>query len=225
MNSLLQGISSTIKTVLVIGAILVIGGTGWFVWQAKDKTNKTLTNTAQSQGEPVRADSTNKTTETPVDPTKDWVSYSNKAGVFQLKHPKSWVSAKNPESCSEELVLFGGNAASVGICASEEGGQISVSSTAGKHDDDFALDKAHYSGYTQTVVEINGVQGSISTGTYKDHASDVVGGYPDGTKIVQYVFVANNDRTYVARYAQKPTYPNVLADFTTMVTKTLKFTP
>ncbi len=215
---------SPIQILLVLVVIGLIGGTGWYVWESRNKTSQTLADTSKAAGEAQKAEKKKETAKPATDPVADWVTYKSTVGVFTLKHPKTWVGAKSPELCSENLVLFGANAASVGTCASENGGQISVSSTEGNHDDEFALSPSQHSGIKSTVLAVDGIQGSRSEGTAKDQMSgEGPGGLPDGTKVVQYIFVANNNRTYLARYVQGSDYPDALADFDTMVTKTLKF--
>lgn len=215
---------SVVQVVLLIVLLGVVSATGWFVWQSKNKTNDTLANTARSGTEPQKTEKKAETIQQESDPTTDWVSYSNTKGVFKLKHPKTWVSASKPELCTDGLVLFGGNSASVGTCASDNGGQISISSVEGDQTEAYELSPDHYSDITKTVAVADGVQGTLIRGKAKGPGSDdVVEGYAAGTKVVQYLFFANNGRTYQALYVSATGYPDVLADFDTMVAKTLKF--
>lgn len=211
---------SPIQILLVLIVLGLIGGTGYYVWQSRNKTNATLEQTAKSQGEAQKTD----TKKAAADTTADWVTYTSTGGVFTLKHPKAWAAAKSPELCSENLVLFGANASSVGTCASENGGQISVSSAEGTLDDEYALSTTQYTGIKSTVLAVDGIQGSRSEGVAQDQMTgEGPGGLADGTKVVQYIFVANNNRTYLARYVQAAGYPDALADFDTMISKTLMF--
>ncbi len=215
---------SPVQILLIVVVVSLIGGTGWYVWQSTNKTNDTLETTSKALGEAQKAEKKTEAAKPAADPIADWVEYKNTKGVFTLKHPKTWAPASRPELCSDGLALFGANAASVGTCASENGGQINVSSQEGTHDDEFALNPNQYSGITSTILAVDGIQGSRSEGTAKDQMSgEGPGGLPDGTKVVQYIFVANNNRTYLARYVKASSYPDALADFDTMVTKTLKF--
>ncbi|MES2971321.1 MAG: hypothetical protein V4702_03310 [Patescibacteria group bacterium] len=212
-----------IQVLLVIVVIGLIGGTSWYVFQARKKTNQSLQNTANSQNDPLTAEPKKEASKTDVDPTADWISYTNKVGVFSLKYPKTWATASAPELCTEELVLLGGNSSSVGKCATESFGQMYVVSSIGDNRTDLALDTKHYPDVKTAVANADGVTGTRSEGAYKSSAEDVLTQYADGTKVVRYVFYATNGRTYAATYAQTDGFPDVLADFETMVTKTLKF--
>ena len=212
-----------IQLLLLLLIIGLIGGTGWYVWKASDKSGDSYDKSANSQTDPQKSEKKDSP-KTAADPTTDWVTYKNTPGIFALKHPQTWATASAPELCSEQLVLFGGNSASVGKCASEDGGQMSVSSAAGNQDDEYALSAEFYTGISTEVLAVDGIQGSRVIGTAQGQtAGEGPGGLPDGTKVVRYIFVANTDRTYIATYVQKSGYPDVLADFDTMITKTLKF--
>lgn len=213
-------ITQLLLLLLILG---LIGGTGWYVWKAGNKSSDSYDKSANSQTDPQKSDKKD-TSKTSSDPTTDWVTYTNTPGIFTLKHPKTWVTASSPELCSEGLVLFGGNSASVGKCASESFGQMNVSSAPGNQDDEYALNPDFYTGISSVVLAVDGIQGSRIVGTAQgQNATEGPGGLPDGTKVVRYIFVANTNRTYVATYFQNSGYPDVLADFDTMITKTLKF--
>lgn len=212
---------SGLSAILLVVVALLIGGTGWYVWKTNNKSDDTSSQTTTSA--PESSEKSEAKSTAPIS-TDDWATYSNAAGVFRLKHPKSWAEASRPELCTEGLALFGANSDSVGVCASENGGQMMVYSLEGNRDDELILTDDYYSDIKTTLAEVDGIQGSRKEGTAKGQMSDEgPGGLPDGTKVVQYVFVANNDRTYMAQYVQGSGYPDVLAEFDVMVTKTLKF--
>ncbi len=213
---------SIIEILLILLAIFLLAGVGWYVWQARNSAGDSG-NAYSADGKPITA---NKNADEEEDPTADWVSYSNKAGEFSFKHPKSWVQASKPELCSEGLALFGANKDSVGVCASESGGQMQFFSLVGNQDDEVLIKAPNYTNVKSSLIAINGIQGSRVTGTAQgQQTGDGPGGYPDGTEVVQYVFVANNNKTYVAQYNKQAGYPDALADFDTLVSETFKFTP
>lgn len=208
-----------VEILLVFVIIGLIGGTGYYVYNSQKKTNTALDNTANSQSEPQKSEDEEDNQET-VDETADWATFSSEDGHFSLKHPKSWVKAKNPELCAPGLLLLGANSASVGKCASEGFGQIAVNSSEGNMVSEFEMKKADYSDLVTEEVVADGVTGKKQTGSY----SGAVGGIGPvkGDKQVVYLFFAKN-RTYSATYSVNDTYPDVLSDFNLMVTKTLKF--
>ena len=198
--------------ILIILILAIIGFAGWYLWKKQDNSSSKNTHTSQKD---------DKSSEKPAktDPTDDWVTYSNTPGDFSFKHPKSWVFAEHPEWCTETLVLFASNASAVGKCATESFGQMVVMSTEGDVRAESGLGEG-FESVVQITVNANDVEGTKQTGT--STSSDGVGALPVGSVVTQYVFFTNG-RTYTARYVQAPGYPNVLSDFNTLVTKTLKF--
>ena len=210
-----------IEALLILIILLLIAFAGWWVWQSKAKISKTQEDTANSQSEPAKSDK--KAAQKPaVDPTADWKAYSNADGQYSLKHPTSWVRASSPELCTPTLFLVAGNAASVGKCASEGFGQMSVDSSAGNILSEAEFTATNYTDLQTEAVTVAGVAGKKQTGTYKQTGEDIGPGPQTGDKFVKYTFYTNG-RTYSAVYAIKAAYPDVLSDFNTMVTKTLQF--
>lgn len=204
------------ETLLLVLVIAALGGTGWFVWTAKDSADKSYKN----------ADSANSSTleYVPKDTTANWVSYSNAQGNFSLKHPESWVRASNLELCNPGLFLVGANEQSVGKCATESFGQMSVSSVEGDKSKQSELDEG-YTKIVKTSAKANNITGVMMSGEaigQEENEFGIGGGLPAGTKVTTYIFYANG-RTYTATYIQLDSYPNALSDFNLMVTKTLKF--
>jgi len=71
--------------ILVIAAVIV--GTLWYVWQAKDNTDKTLNDTRQAQA------STPETKDD--DQYKGWKSYTWASQGVSFKHPGDWFVQEN----------------------------------------------------------------------------------------------------------------------------------
>lgn len=203
---------AVVEGLLILAIIALIAGTGWYVWNSKNQTDKTL----ESAGNRTLTKDS-KTSSTAKDPTEDWVSYSSKDGKFSLKYPTSWVTASHPELCSDNVLLLGPSSTSVGVCASESFGEVSINdSTHGC----FTLDENDFKGVETTPVSVDGIQGKRYSGVSKDSGAFV--GLPANSKVVQYCF-SKAGLNYSAEYNQPPDYPNVLNDFDLIVTKTLKF--
>lgn len=198
--------------ILVILILAIIGFAGWYLWQKQDSSSGKSSSTSQK-------DDKTSDTSPESDPTDDWATYANTPGDFSFKHPKSWVFAKNPEWCTETLVLFASEASAVGKCATESFGQMVVMSTEGDVRADSELGEG-FESVVQITTIADGVEGTRQTGT--STSSDDVGALPAGSVVTQYVFFTNG-RTYTARYVQAPDYPDARSDFNTLVTKTLKF--
>lgn len=211
-----------LEGLLIIVIIGLIAGAGWYVWDSKKNADKSLTNASISDS--VTADLQPGDKQSIENLTKDWKAYSSQEGQYSFKHPASWVYAPNADVCAEGLVLLGANASAVGTCASENGGQMLVSSQNGDLRSQYELKSSNYPDLKAENVTVDGVAGKKQSGTFKADPNAEGSGPADGDKVVAYIFYANG-RTYQANYWIKTSFPDVLKDFETMVTKTLKFQP
>ena len=209
-----------LELLIILLIILMLIFAGWWVWKKKHDSKDSGKHASTSESSKKDSGKTGSKT---VDPTDDWVTYSNAEGNFSFKHPASWVQAAHPELCSEGLALLAPTADTVGHCASEDGGQMQFSSAAGDVSAEYQFGEAYYTASTDTAVTINGVSGHKLTATVMGmEAAVAVGGYPDGTTLVRYIFVTGG-RTYIASYVQQPSYPDALSDFTLLMTHTFMF--
>lgn len=230
MKQLNQKGIAALAVILLIIVAGIIGGSGWYVYNAQKKTQQTLDNTSKSLADPQKAqkDSEQKLV-SENDPTKNWKAYSSKEGKFSLRYPQGWVQATHPELCPEGWLLLGATAATVGKCGSDSGGQMSISTSEGDTRAQVRMDKTLFPDLAVTPVTLHEVMGEMLVGTYKEISGGVqgIGALKDGTIHVQYIFYTNN-KTYLLQYFSRnnsEVYPDVLGDFNTMVIKTLKFQP
>src|SRR5688572_858076 len=100
------------------------------------------------------------------DETADWTPYVSVEGSFALRHPKNWVRPTEPEQCTPGLFMAGGDAKSVGECASENFGQIYMSSAEGNRLNDHKLATSHYpyQNITSGKVVVDNIEGVRETG-------------------------------------------------------------
>lgn len=209
---------SIVEACIILFILVLVGFAGWYVWRANQKDSDKAKETKTSE-------TTDKKTgkKSGPDPTDGWVAYSNAEGDFSFRHPASWSQAANPELCTGGLALFGANAASTGHCASEDGGQMQMSSVAGDERANYQFDAAYYTGATSEPVTIEGVTGVKLGATVMGMEDEaLVGGLPDGTAIVRYLFFTGG-RTYIISYVQTPAYPDALSDFNLLATHTFRF--
>src|SRR4051812_36038390 len=103
-----------IDRLLIFLIVGILPGTGWYVWNARNKTNDGLTNAANSSVPRT----VNPRVNPPVASTADWAAYSNKTAMFSLKYPKTWKTAANQEDrCTPGgVLLLGADSVSVGSC-------------------------------------------------------------------------------------------------------------
>ncbi|MBX4190735.1 hypothetical protein KW794_01470 [Candidatus Saccharibacteria bacterium] len=208
---------SAIEGLLILVIVGLLGFVGWFVYNSNTKTNQSLSNaekTSASNKLPSKP-STSKAGE-----TDGWKSFSTTAGQFSLKYPATWATAT--EGCSDGLILLGADSKSLGKCASESFGQMSVWSLKVDGQSSQGMDKGGYKDVAKQDVTVAGVSGVRESGVASGQEGP--GSLTDGTKVIQYIFTING-RVYVASYVQDPSMPDVLSDFDLMITKTLQFHP
>jgi len=215
---------SVIEFILILIVIALLGGVGWYSYKHKNGASKVKDDSSQQNSSTKKSTETEAPKSTP-DPTAKWLAFSSAIGQYDFKYPPTWFMADNLNLCNEGLVLLGGNASSVGRCASESFGQINVSSSAGDNRADNELGNG-FNGVVKTAVTVGGVAGSKQVGVASGQqaADAVIQGLADGTKVEKYIFFTNG-RTYTATYTQNAGYPDVLSDFELLVTRTLKFVP
>lgn len=208
-----RGVTPLIIFLLLI-ILAIIGFAGWKIWD----TNKKPATKAPAPSTTTQKKKVTKE----ADPTTGWTVFDSDAGVFSLKYPSDWVIPTDLDLCNEGLIMIAPDEDSLGKCATEFFGQISISSTAG----DLSADNIPGEGYEGLVTEdvtVDSVAGKKYTATAQDQETIfMVGGLPDNTKLVRYVFVTGG-RTYVANYIQQPTFIDVLTFFNLIVNNTLEF--
>lgn len=151
--------------------------------------------------------------------TPAWATYSDPADKFSLRYPSTWQQRVCTTDNHATLYLAP-STATLGVCNSDFGGQISV----GARDGDQRAELKWSSGYadiTATNITVAGASGIRQTATVSVGAE--IGPEP-GSKLVQYLVYKNN-RTYTALYTQRPSAPDTLADFELMVKTTFTFLP
>ncbi len=214
-----------VEVVLVLFIVGLLGFVGWFVHNSNKKASDNLRPVTSS----VRFEHKKKagvTGPAPAspDPTADWQTFKSTNGAFSVKYPKTWVQPTNQQYCDKTALGYslylGPDENSVLKCGTDGGfGEISLDSNKENNSGfDFS------SGYTNVVkksVTVNGVIGqriaAISSGQ-----KQLIGSLPDGTIVVEYTFNTNG-KFYVAHYIQKSSYQDVLENFDSMISKTLKF--
>lgn len=215
---------TVVEGLLILAIIAVIGFAGWWVYKTRNDTNKTLTNTAQGAGEAQKTQAkTTPTTPKKVDPTADWITYSSAEGRYSLKYPKNWITAAHPELCNKGIFLVAPNSASLGVCGSESIGEISFVGLAGDSSHlCYNFESEVFTNITKTTVTVSGITLTKQSGTTIDDSGGN-GTLPKGTLEVNYCY-SGGSWGFAAVYDRKPTNPDALNDFNTIVTNTLQFT-
>jgi len=212
---------------LILVAIIIIGNAGC----SRQEADKSLGNASGASEPGAKQIQQQRDRPEKTDETADWITYVSSKGKFSLRHPKSWaVGPKEPQFCTSTDFSFtaGADAELVEDCGTEYYGQIYVSSEEGNQHSKRLLttDKDFYQKLTSLKVTVDKIEGTREAGTAMgqlgDKYDEVMGGLPDGTKVVIYSFYTNG-RTYVSQYTQRTDDPDILRDFDLMVTKTLKF--
>lgn len=214
-----------VHVTIVVLVVAIIGLSIWLIYDRSKQNSDTQKSAATTQAvqEKPKATQDKPVAEKRVDPTADWVVLSSREGRFSLKHPASWVQPSNPEACSPGIVLLSSSQELSRMCATDGGSHMAIIGQRGDHRDSFHMDKTYYPDVVSASVIVDGVTGKRYEGTYKMLSGEDGIGPQDGDREVMYVFYVN-DYTYTATY-RVTGYPDVLADFDTMVTETLRFQP
>lgn len=213
-----------IECLLIFVIVGLIGGAGYYVYNAQKNTNETLDNTGNSELV-LKEQEKEQKSEEPVDPTANWVEYTDPAGKYSLKYPKDWTTAKNQNICSPSLLLLGvkldNGKSTAGICASEDGGQMHVAAHGNTNTQNFSLSASEYDDYTSEEVTVAGASGTRQAGVVSKEPKFGLGP-SKGTVTVRYVLTKGGS-TYVLNYGQRPAgHPDVKADFELMVNQTFE---
>lgn len=216
---------SLVEILLIFLILAIIGAGGWYVLSKnKDSsTDKTPTDTGQKQdnSEPQPAQKPAPAPAEP-DPTADWASYTDETFGYTLKYPTDWVTADNPELCVEGSFMTAPSADSVGRCASESGGQVSISAREGGYEGGNDYTASYYTDRTEEEVVVSGVAATKISATVMGMEDEVeIGAQEDGTTVVQYL-ITKDGVTYIALYTQRSSYTDELDTFTTIVEDTLE---
>ena len=211
-----------IEVLLLIFIAMALGGTGWYVWNAKKETDKNFNDSNSAS---------NSTFLYASRPNEDiapdgWEFYANHEGDYAFYYPPSWTL--QDKGCNPGLVLLGANEQSAGRCGTESFGQITIYSEVGEVTSASYLQEGN--GYRNVrwhdAPEAGGIIGAKQSGeaSGQQQESEIgTTGLPDGTEVTFYLFRDQEDgRTHTATYRQLPGAPNVLADFDRMVS-TLAF--
>jgi hypothetical protein len=89
---------TVVEGLLIVLVIAIVAGTGWFVMQAKNKTNNTVKDdpvATITQNGPSENDITaTPTEELVVDPSVDYTEYKNSSLGFAFSYPSQWGTLK-----------------------------------------------------------------------------------------------------------------------------------
>jgi hypothetical protein len=215
---------SLVEASLILVVIIIVGSVGY----SRQKAGKSIGNAGGTSESGVKQIRQQKGWPEKTDETANWVTYVSTEDRFSLRHPKNWaVGPAKPHYCYGSLFFTAGASPElVGECGTCYVGQIYVYSTEGNKLSNYKLRTGEYPylDITSRKVTVDKIEGARETGTAMDHLEQefAMAGFPDGTKVVIYLFYAHG-RTYVAQYAQRIGDPDISRDFDLMITKTLKF--
>jgi hypothetical protein len=206
-----------VEVLIVLAVVTLLGAGGWYAYHHAH--NKAPVPAAHTDT-PKKSTSTKPAS---TDPTADWRTFTSAKGKYSFKYPATWSLAEHLDQCADGLTLIGPSEQSVGACASENSGEVSLYGSPGDNRGSYKLG-LDYKDVAITDITVNGVAGTRSTGTVSNSGPEEgVGILPDNTKTVRYVFYTNG-WTYYINYSQTPVYPDALNQFVQIV-QTFTFTP
>ncbi len=217
---------SWLKLVLVLLILLLVGGTGYYVYISNKRASNTLADANKiTEGiKPIKASLP------PASVTANWTIYSNQEGLFSLKYPATWVQQTSRKLCPagyfDRALYIGPDSKSVIKCPALNQGQVYVASYLGDQTAKYALNSTNYKNITIKHLDVSGVPGVKTTGLLEISGKPPLGSYPNNSFTMRYIFFTNGN-TYVAQYVQAPNNlipsKNVHTDFELIVNRTLKF--
>lgn len=78
---------AALEGILILIIIAIIGGTGYYVWHAKDQADETLAETSNSSASPSSKTSAPVKTE---DDTADWYKYQSPDDIYSIRLADGW---------------------------------------------------------------------------------------------------------------------------------------
>ncbi len=182
-----------IEALLILVIIVLLGGTGWYVWHSKkqtDKTlntaNKTVENTALTKSKPV------------ADATATWKTFTSKDG-WSMKIPDGWkLYTDNSALLSMDAFDSGPGDVNLGYKA---GTPAEITYTQGGRDGLFRFITVYNPGadLTSGSQKIGDFAAKNVTGLkyYKLEGAPDGPGDPEGSKLYWYVFKQSGKTVYI----------------------------
>lgn len=94
---------AVIETVLILVVIGIIGFTGWYVWQSKQKSDEMLTpnqSSSQSSGKSKAATNDNGAKQTASEQSDSWLLFTSAKNEFSIRVPDGWKLEQYEDSPS-----------------------------------------------------------------------------------------------------------------------------
>ncbi len=79
-----------LQIVLLLVLVSGIVGTGWYVWQTKNKTSKSLDSTTQGSGTAVKPETKKEETKTPAKEEESWLLFEASDKAYSVRVPDGW---------------------------------------------------------------------------------------------------------------------------------------
>lgn len=165
---------ATIEAGLILVVVAILGFTGWFVWQAKQNTDKSLDAANNSQQAQINTKKTDKKqTSQTKDETVSWLLYEPPGKEYSIRLADGWKLTRFQDTSGLSTFLNTDSTAQPGtkaVVTSIEGGKDGRTG--------FFLNHA-----TQNIDQIS-VQGT----------KQILGKTNDGLEIEKYYFVETSDK-------------------------------
>ena len=199
---------AAIETLLIVAILAIIGGTGYFVWHAKQNADASLKNAAKSSVGVARKPQS----KTSVDAASGLTTFSSANGAFSVQYPSSWVTPSNPKLCGTFLdndLEIGPDKQSVVVCATDGSlSQVSISATTPQKagDPSQTLNAQGYKNFQSSDITVDSVKGH-SYSAVASGQEEGLGAYPDGAIVMMDVFTKGK-WVVIAQYNQLPPSDN-----------------
>ena len=112
-----------VEGLLILIVVGILAGTGWYVWNSRNNTDKSLDNTTKTSAFTKKPAKANVTSEANI--PADWPVYKDTTNNLSFSYPSSWnsipdsysqqtINITSPDIKVEDIVPFGGTKVTAG---------------------------------------------------------------------------------------------------------------
>ena len=212
---------------IVVVLVIIGSAAGVYFWQQqkiadqKAQADKEIANLkselSKLKSSTTKDKSANETkNDVSKDPTIGWTAFKSADGKVSFRRPSAWLTAKYPELCDSNILLFGTTEKNVGKCGSDSQSQIAITWRSGNTCE---LSTNLYEIKSKTTTSTsNGVSGEKTIGIAKSSIEGI--GPQPGTETTQYCFVSKGFE-YIVELNRLPGEPDISNDVELLVKNTL----
>ncbi|MEX0616831.1 MAG: PsbP-related protein [Candidatus Woykebacteria bacterium] len=186
---------SAVSSIIIFVLIIAVLGYWWLVIRPEVESQPPIQATSTKQASPSAKPAT-KSSE--VDEKADWKTYTDTKTGYTLKYPKDWLSG----TCEDKYLFLAPSKDILGICSSEFGGLINITSGESDYKDYISQfdDLSYFYNSSKKEITISGKDAIRVSGKYKESSNYV---QKDALRI-EYVINQGKGKILILNYYSKP---------------------